>query len=91
MWCFDLYNRSLLGAISPTVEFLIMARGLQGVGGTMILVTGMAIITSAFPPRERGNVIGINITFFIWVLLSVHFLGSNVNCFRKIIRQVRPL
>ena len=53
---------SLLGAISPTVEFLIIARGLQGVGSAMILVTGMAIITSAFPPRERGKVIGINIT-----------------------------
>ncbi len=53
---------SLLAAISPSVEFLIMARALQGVGSTMILVTGMAIITSAFPPRERGKVIGINIT-----------------------------
>ncbi len=53
---------SFLGAISPTVEFLIIARGLQGVGSAMIFVTGMAIITSAFPPRERGKVIGINIT-----------------------------
>lgn len=52
---------SFLGAIFPTVEFLIIARGLQGVGSVMILVTGMAIITSAFPPRERGKVIGINI------------------------------
>ena len=28
----------------------------------MIFVTGLAIITSVFPPKERGKAIGINIT-----------------------------
>lgn len=40
-----------------------MARCLQGVGSAMILVTGMAIITSTFSLSERSKVIGINITF----------------------------
>jgi len=54
---------SFLAAISPRIEFLIMARCLQGVGSAMILVTGMAIITSTFSLSERSKVIGINITF----------------------------
>ncbi len=53
---------TFLAAISPSGEFLIMARSLQGLASAMIIVTGLAIITSVFPPEERGKAIGINIT-----------------------------
>jgi len=52
---------SLLSALSPSALSLIVCRVLQGVAGGMIFVTGLAIITSVYPPRERGRAIGINI------------------------------
>lgn len=53
---------SFLAAISPSVEFLIVFRAIQGIASAMIMVTGLAIITSVFHPKERGKAIGINIT-----------------------------
>lgn len=50
---------SLLCGLAPTVGWLIAARVLQGVGGALILALGMAIITDAFPPAERGRALGI--------------------------------
>ncbi len=52
---------SLLSALAPSVVLLLVFRILQGIGGAMIFVTGLAIITSAFPPQERGKAIGINV------------------------------
>lgn len=51
---------SLLCGLAPTVEWLIAARVLQGVGGALILALGLAIITDAFPPQERGRALGIS-------------------------------
>ena len=50
----------LCGA-APSVTTLIAFRVLQGIGSAMIFVTGLAIITSVYPPKERGKAIGINI------------------------------
>lgn len=50
----------LCGA-APSVTSLIAFRILQGIGSAMIFVTGLAIITSVYPPNERGKAIGINI------------------------------
>lgn len=50
----------LCGA-APSVTSLIAFRILQGIGSAMIFVTGLAIITSVYPPHERGKAIGINI------------------------------
>ncbi len=52
---------SFLCAIAPSIISLIVFRVLQGFGSAMIFVTGLAIITSVYPPRERGKAIGINI------------------------------
>ncbi len=52
---------SFLCAIAPSIISLILFRVLQGVGSAMIFVTGLAIITSVYPPNERGKAIGINI------------------------------
>lgn len=53
---------SFLAAISPSAELLIINRAVQSIGSAMIFVTGLAIITSVYPPKERGKAIGINIT-----------------------------
>jgi len=52
---------SLLAGFSTTGPLLILFRVFQGIGGAMIFSTGIAILTSVFPARERGRVIGINV------------------------------
>jgi EmrB/QacA subfamily drug resistance transporter len=86
----DIYGRKkilLLGIISFTVfsfllaittssVLLIILRALQGIGSAMIFVTGVAILTSAFPARERGRVLGINVTSVYLGLSLGPFLGG---------------
>jgi EmrB/QacA subfamily drug resistance transporter len=52
---------SVLCAMSHSGAWLIVFRALQGVGGAMIFGTGVAILTSVFPPNERGRALGINV------------------------------
>ena len=40
---------------------LIILRTLQGIGSAMIFCTNTAIITTVFPPKERGMAMGINV------------------------------
>ncbi len=51
---------SVVGALSPSVFFLILGRAVQGIGGAMIFGTGVAILTSVYPPGERGRALGLN-------------------------------
>ncbi len=52
---------SLLSAIAPNDNFLIVARALQGIGSAMIFGTGIAILSSVFPQNQRGKVLGYNL------------------------------
>jgi EmrB/QacA subfamily drug resistance transporter len=52
---------SLLCALSSSASVLIASRIIQGAGSAMVFATGMAILTSVFPPQERGKVLGINV------------------------------
>jgi EmrB/QacA subfamily drug resistance transporter len=52
---------SVLCATSQSGAWLIVFRALQGLGGAMIFGTGVAILTSVFPPNERGRALGINV------------------------------
>jgi EmrB/QacA subfamily drug resistance transporter len=68
----DLYGRRLvfgLGIVlfaaasawcglAPDIRHLILARGLQGIGGAMLVPGSLAIISAAFPPEQRGRAIG---------------------------------
>jgi EmrB/QacA subfamily drug resistance transporter len=67
---------SFLAAISPSAELLIITRVIQGIGSAMIFVTGIAIITSVFPPKERGKAIGINISAVYIGLVMGPVLGG---------------
>jgi len=50
---------SLLCSLAPTLGWLIAARALQGVGGSMLNPVAMSIITNVFTdPRERAKAIG---------------------------------
>ena len=49
---------SLLCAIAPSVEFLIGARLLQGVGGALLTPGSLAIIEASFRPGDRARAIG---------------------------------
>jgi len=48
-----------LCALSVTEGQLILFRVIQGIGAAMTMATGIAIITHAFPPRERGKAMGL--------------------------------
>lgn len=49
---------SLLCAVAPTIEALVLARGLQGVFGALLAPSALAVIVGAFGPDERGGAIG---------------------------------
>ena len=45
-------------ALAPTVELLIAARAVQGIGAALLTPGALAVIGSAFPPEERGKAFG---------------------------------
>jgi EmrB/QacA subfamily drug resistance transporter len=50
---------SILCGTSQSIWMLITFRALQGLAASMILAVGLAIVTAAFPPTERGKAMGI--------------------------------
>jgi EmrB/QacA subfamily drug resistance transporter len=67
---------SLAMTMVPSTEMLIGFRVIQGIGSAMIFGTGVAIVTSVFPPGERGKALGIYITA-VYIGLSIGpFLGG---------------
>jgi EmrB/QacA subfamily drug resistance transporter len=67
---------SLLCALSPSGGMLILFRAFQGIGSAMVFGTGIAIITSVYPPKERGKAIGISVTSVYIGLSLAPFLGG---------------
>lgn len=45
-------------ALSTTVQALILARGLQGIGGALLVPGSLTLISAVFPLEERGRAIG---------------------------------
>ncbi|MCK9618458.1 MAG: MFS transporter [Lentimicrobiaceae bacterium] len=71
-----------LSVIAPSGWFLLMVRALQGIGAAMIFGTAIAILSSVFPAKERGRVLGINVSAtylglslgpFVGGLITQHF------------------
>ena len=67
---------SVLCALSVSGSMLIVMRGIQGIGSAMVFGTGVAIITSVYPPGERGRAIGITVTAVYTGLSLAPFLGG---------------
>lgn len=85
---------TLLASFSPSVEFLIFARVLQGAGSAAIFVTGLAIITHAFPPGEVGKAIGLNVSAVFIGLVMGPVLGGVLTQYigwRSIFYLIAPL
>ncbi len=61
---------SLTGAFSISMPMLIAVRVFQGFGAAMFVTTGMAIVTSVFPPERRGRAIGFYVSA-VYIGLSV--------------------
>ncbi len=57
---------SFLCGVADSAALLIVFRVLQGITSAMIFSTSIAILTSVFPPGERGKALGINVacTYF---------------------------
>jgi EmrB/QacA subfamily drug resistance transporter len=53
---------TVLAALAPSGLVLILSRAVQGVGAAMIFGTGVAILTSVYPPGERGRALGLTVT-----------------------------
>lgn len=49
---------SACAAWSSTATELVLARGLMGIGGAMIMPTSVAILMAVFPPERRAGAIG---------------------------------
>ena len=56
---FFVLGSALCGA-APSLLLLVAFRGVQGVGGGMIMAISPAMITRAFPASERGRALGLN-------------------------------
>ncbi len=57
IWIFTL--ASIACGLAPTVEFLIGARIVQGIGGAMMIPGSLAIISAYFSDDQRGGAIGL--------------------------------
>jgi MFS family permease len=51
--------------------YLIVVRVIQGIGGALIMANSTAILTDAFPPKDRGFALGINVV----AAIGGQFLG----------------
>jgi len=50
---------SLAGGLSQNAVQLVFFRALQGAGSAMIMANNFALVTTLFPPEERGRAMGI--------------------------------
>ncbi|MDP3283709.1 MAG: MFS transporter [Desulfobacterales bacterium] len=78
---------SFLAAFSNSAGMLIFSRIIQGLGSAMVFATGIAIISSVFPPEERGKALGITVAAvysglscgpFFGGLLTQHFTWRSI-------------
>ncbi|MGQ9766681.1 MAG: MFS transporter [Anaerolineae bacterium] len=67
---------SLVCGLAPSGGVLIGLRVVQGIGAAMMFATSSALLSSAYPLRERGRVLGINVASVYTGLSVGPFLGG---------------
>lgn len=85
---------SILAALAPNGAALIACRGLQGMGAGMFVSTGMAILTSVYPPERRGRVLGMYVAAVYIGLSAGPFAGGLITAhlgWRSIFLLMLPL
>jgi len=65
-----------LSIFATSGEALIGLRALQGASAAMMFATSSAILSSAYPPHERGRVLGINVASVYIGLSMGPFIGG---------------
>ena len=50
---------SILAGLAPNIEFLLLFRVLQAIGGALATALSMGIVTETFPASERGKALGL--------------------------------
>ncbi|MGD2098901.1 MAG: MFS transporter [Desulfobacterales bacterium] len=67
---------SLLSAVANSAPMLITFRIFQGAGSAMVFATGIAILSSVYPVKERGKVLGIAVAAVYIGLSCGPFFGG---------------
>ena len=67
---------SLLASMASNGSLLISARFLQGMSAAMLYATQIAIISSVFPPEQRGRAIGMTISIIYLGLTCGPLIGG---------------
>lgn len=67
---------AIIMVFSNSSLMLISGRALQGVGGAMILVNSLAMVTAIFPASERGRAFGISLACISVGSSAGPFLGG---------------
>jgi len=67
---------ALLVIFAPSVEALIAARFVTGIGAAMVFGTSIALVSLVYPESERGRAIGINVTAMAVGFLLGFFSGG---------------
>ena len=74
MWVFTI--ASILCAVAPSAGLLIAFRAFQGLGSAMMFGTSIAIISSVYPPHERGWALGLTVATVYVGLSAGPFFGG---------------
>ncbi|MFH1981668.1 MAG: MFS transporter [Pseudomonadota bacterium] len=67
---------ALISGLARSSAMMIAARCLQGAGSAMIFGTSIAILSSVYPPHERGRVLGIAVAAVYMGLSLGPFAGG---------------
>lgn len=74
LWWFGI--TSLLCALAPNGSFLIVARGLQGIAGALLVPSSLAMIISAFKGPAQSKAIGAWTAWFSVAAITGPLLGG---------------
>ncbi len=69
---------SLACGLAPGFGLLVGARAIQGMSGAMIMTSGPALLTTSYPPEQRGRALGMLSTATYVGLTAGPFLGGMV-------------
>lgn len=82
LWGIVLFTAAaLVSGVAGSAAVMILARCLQGAGSAMIFGTGIAILSSVYPPQERGRVLGITVAAVYTGLSLGPFAGGWITQF----------